>query len=307
MKLISFVIPVYRNEKALTITYNKIKELLNNNLRNYNYEFVFVDDGSDDNSLNELLELRQHDANVKVIEFSRNFGQMAAIVAGLREAKGDAIVNMSADLQDPVELIKEMVEAWENAAEIVIGFRIGREDSLAANLSSKAFYSLMNLSLPNLPRGGFDYVLLGRKAVDAYNKLQERNRFYQGDILWLGFPVKFIPYQRIKRTIGKSQWTFSKKLKSFIDSILVVSYWPIRLMTIMGLIVSFLGFLYALVITFNRFNNNTPFTGWAPIMILILVIGGIIMMMLGVIGEYLWRIYDETRGRPMYIINEKHV
>jgi dolichol-phosphate mannosyltransferase len=156
-----------------------------------------------------------------------------------------------------------------------------------------------------MPKGGFDFLLLDRKAVDQYNALDERNRFFQGDILWLGFKVSFIPYNRLKRTIGKSQWSLSKKMKYFIDGFLNTSYIPIRLMASFGLVTAIIGFLYALLIAYNRFFRDVPFSGWAPIMILILIIGGIIMLMLGIIGEYLWRTYDETRKRPVYIIDQK--
>lgn len=302
MKL-SFVIPVFRNEGSITPTYDKLLHL--NNQLGFAYEFIFVDDGSDDQSLNELLALHQKDSNVKVLTFSRNFGQVAAVVAGLKQVTGDAVINMSADLQEPIELIADMIAKWKAGNEIVIGHRIDRDDSFIANKASAFFYSLMKYVNPKMPKGGFDFVLLDKKAVDVLNLIDERNRFFQGDILWMGFNVAFIPYNRLKRTIGKSQWTLSKKLKYFIDGLLNTSYIPIRLMSLLGIIISFLGFIYAIIIAYNRFINNTPFDGWAPIMILILIIGGLIMLMLGIIGEYVWRTYDETRKRPLYIIKEK--
>ena len=145
---------------------------------------------------------------------------------------------------------------------------------------------------------------MDRAAIDVFAQLDERNRFFQGDILWMGFNIRFIPYKRLKRTIGKSQWSFSKKLKYFIDGSLNTSYLPIRFMSIAGVSVAVIGFLYALVVMYARFVNEVPFKGYAPIVILLLVIGGMIMLMLGIIGEYLWRIYDETRKRPIYIIKE---
>jgi len=302
MKL-SFVIPVFRNEGSITPTYDKLLHLINQ--LGFTYEFIFVDDGSDDQSLNELLALHHKDENVKVLTFSRNFGQVAAVVAGLKQVTGDAVINMSADLQEPIELIADMVAKWKAGNEIVIGHRLDREDSFIANKASAVFYSLMKYVNPKMPKGGFDFVLLDKKAVGVLNQIDERNRFFQGDILWLGFNVAFIPYNRLKRTIGKSQWTLSKKLKYFIDGLLNTSYIPIRMMSFLGIIISFLGFIYAVVIAYNRLINNTPFDGWAPIMILILIIGGLIMLMLGIIGEYVWRTYDETRKRPLYIIKDK--
>ncbi len=305
MMKLSFVIPVFRNEGSITPTFDKLLDLVL--ALNLDYEFIFVNDGSDDNSMQELIELHAKDTKVKVISFSRNFGQVPAIVAGLKEVTGDAVVSMSADLQEPIELIAKMIDKWKSGNEIVICHRVDREDSFIANNTSKIFYKLMKQVNPKMPEGGFDFLLLDKKAVDVLNRIDERNRFFQGDILWLGFSIAFIPYNRLKRTIGKSQWTLSKKLKYFIDGLLNTSYVPIRLMSLIGIIISFLGFIYAFVIAYNRFINNTPFDGWAPIMILILIIGGLIMLMLGIIGEYVWRTYDETRKRPIYIIKDKLV
>ena len=304
MKL-SFVIPVFRNEGSITPTYEKLIELLTS--LQLKSEFIFVNDGSDDNSIEELMRLHKIDSRVKVISFSRNFGQVAAIIAGLKEVSGDSVVMMSADLQEPIGLIEEMISKWQSGNEIVIGHRMDREDGFIANKASNVFYKMMQYVNPKMPKGGFDFMLIDRKALQVLNQIDERNRFFQGDILWLGFSTAFIPYTRLKRTIGKSQWTLAKKLKYFIDGLLNTSYVPIRLMSLLGICFSFFGFLYALIIAYNRFINNTPFTGWAPIMILILIIGGLIMLMLGIIGEYVWRTYDETRKRPIYIIKDKFI
>ncbi|UPT70064.1 MAG: glycosyltransferase family 2 protein [Flavobacterium sp. JAD_PAG50586_2] len=304
MKL-SFVIPVFRNEGSITPTYQKLYDLVQS--MQLEYELIFVNDGSDDNSIGELVALHEKDANVKVLSFSRNFGQVPAMIAGWKEVTGDAVVTMSADLQEPIELIAEMIAKWKSGNEIVICHRNDREDSFIANNASLVFYKLMKYVNPQMPKGGFDFLLIDRKALEVLNQIDERNRFFQGDILWLGFNVAFIPYNRLKRTIGKSQWTLSKKLKYFLDGLLNTSYMPIRIMSLMGIVFSLLGFIYAIVIAYNRLMHNTPFDGWAPIMILILIIGGLIMLMLGIIGEYVWRTYDETRKRPIYIIKDKFV
>lgn len=304
MKL-SFVIPVFRNEGSITPTYQKLYDLAQS--QQLEYELIFINDGSDDNSIGELMALHDKDAKVKVLSFSRNFGQIPAMIAGWKEVTGDAVISMSADLQEPIELIAEMITKWKSGNEIVICHRNDREDSFIANNASLVFYKLMRFINPKMPKGGFDFLLIDRKALDVLNQIDERNRFFQGDILWLGFNVAFIPYNRLKRTIGKSQWTLSKKLKYFLDGLLNTSYMPIRAMSLMGIIFSLLGFIYAIVIAYNRMMHNTPFNGWAPIMILILIIGGLIMLMLGIIGEYVWRTYDETRKRPVYIIKDKFV
>jgi glycosyltransferase involved in cell wall biosynthesis len=302
MKRISFVIPVYRNERAVTITYDHIRQICASGLTNYAYEIVFVDDGSDDGSLDELLRIRSADPNVRVISFTRNFGQMAAILAGFKQATGDVIVQLSADLQDPIALVPQMMAEYERGSEVVVCHREHREDALSARLTSRALYAILRLSFPQIPPGGFDYILLDRKVVDAFNAVDVRNRFFQGDILWFGYKTTFIPYTRAKRAIGRSQYTFAKRLKNSLDAILDSSYLPIRFISLVGVLTAFAGFLYAIDIVYGRLRHDIPFTGWAPIMILILVIGGLLMLMLGIIGEYVWRIYDEVRGKPNYVV-----
>ena len=304
--LISFILPVFRNEGSIRITCSKIEELFHYKLQTFDFEIVLVNDGSDDGSWAEILEITSVNERIKALSFSRNFGQVAAMIAGARYAKGNAAVFMSADLQDPVELIEEMIQEWQNQkSEIVICYRTDREDSISSKLTSAIFYRFMKIANPKMPEGGFDYVLLDRKPLDVFKEIDERNRFFQGDILWMGFNIKFIPYKRLKRTIGKSQWNFSKKLKYFIDGSLNTSYIPIRFMSMIGMATAIIGFIYAFVVAYTRFINKVPFKGYAPIVILLLIIGGLIMIMLGIIGEYLWRVYDETRKRPIYIIKEK--
>jgi dolichol-phosphate mannosyltransferase len=302
---ISFVVAVYHNEGALSTTHEKIQSVFQSDLLGHDYEIVFVDDGSTDGSLDEILRLRKQDARVKVITFTRNFGQMAAMLAGFREATGDAVINISADLQDPVELIPQMVKQWQSGSEIVICYRIDRSDTLSAKLFSRLAYGVLRLSWPQIPPGGFDFVLMDRKVMDAFNAIDVRHRFFQGDLLWTGYRTSFIPYARLKRTIGRSQYNFSKKLKNFIDAALDASYLPIRFISLVGLITSALGVLYSISIIYAWLRGQTPFEGWAPLMIVILLIGGLIMIMLGVIGEYVWRINEEVRKRPNYIIREK--
>jgi dolichol-phosphate mannosyltransferase len=304
VKLISFVIPVYRNERAVTLTYRQIRDVMTSSLSRYRYEIVFVDDGSDDGSLPELLGIREADANVRVVSFTRNFGQMAAILAGLKQATGDLVIQLSADLQDPIALVPQMVAEYERGSEIVACHREHREDGISRRITSRTLYGILRLSYPQMPAGGFDYLLLDRKVVDAFNAVDVRNRFFQGDILWFGYKTTFIPYTRMKREIGRSQYTFAKLLKNSLDAILDSSYLPIRFISLVGVLTALVGFLYAVDIVYGRLRHNIPFTGWAPIMILILVIGGVLMLMLGIIGEYVWRIYDEVKGKPNYIVRQ---
>ncbi|MCX7113468.1 MAG: glycosyltransferase family 2 protein [Proteobacteria bacterium] len=302
---ISFVIAVYHNEGALSKTHEKIQSVFSGELANHEYEIVFVDDGSKDGSLQEILSLRESDSRVKAITFTRNFGQMAAMLAGFKAATGDAVINISADMQDPVELIPQMVEKWQGGAEIVICHRTDRSDTLLSKVFSRLAYGVLRISLPQMPPGGFDFVLMDRKVMDAFNAIDVRHRFFQGDLLWTGYHTSFIPYVRLKRTIGKSQYNFGKKLKNFLDAVLDASYLPIRFISLLGLITSMLGILYSISIFFSWLRGETPFSGWAPLMIVILLVSGLMMVMLGVIGEYVWRINEEVRKRPNYVIRDK--
>ena len=302
---ISFVVAVYHNEGAISKTHEKIQSVFSNELAHHAYEIVFVDDGSKDGSLQEILGLKEQDSRIKAITFTRNFGQMAAMLAGFKEASGDAVINISADLQDPVELIPQMVEKWQEGAEIVICYRTDRSDTLFAKLFSRLAYGMLRMSLPQIPPGGFDFVLMDRKVMDVFNAIDVRHRFFQGDLLWTGYRTSFISYVRLKRMVGKSQYNFGKKLKNFLDAVLDASYLPIRFISLIGLITSALGVLYSATIVFSWFRGETPFEGWAPIMIAILLVGGLIMVMLGVIGEYVWRINEEVRKRPNYVVRDK--
>ena len=304
---ISIVVAVYHNEGAISKTHEAIQRVFAKDLQRHKYELIFVDDGSTDGSLPEILSLREADPNVKAITFTRNFGQMAAMLAGFKEATGDAVINISADLQDPIELIPQMVEKWEGGSELVVCFRAERADSLLARQLSRAAYGLLRLSMPQIPKGGFDFVLMDRVVMDGFNAIDVRHRFFQGDLLWAGYRTSFIPYQRQKRTIGRSQYSFGKKLKNFVDAILDASYLPIRFISVLGFITAGLGFVYSLTVVVSWMLGDTPFTGWAPLMIAVLVVGGLIMIMLGVIGEYVWRINEEVRKRPNYVVRNKYL
>jgi polyisoprenyl-phosphate glycosyltransferase len=302
---ISFAIPVYHNEGAIGKTYEKLRSVFAEQLTEHEYEIVLVDDGSKDGSLQEMLDIRKNDDRVKVVTFTRNFGQMAAMLAAFKETTGDAVISLSADMQDPVELIPEMLEKWQTGSEIVICYRTDRSDSFLSKFYSRLAYSVLRMAIPNIPPGGFDYVLMDRKVMDVFNSIDVRHRFFQGDLLWTGYRTSFIPYVRLKRTIGKSQYNFSKKLKNFLDAVLDASYLPIRFISLAGLVTSFLGVAYSVAIVISWLMGATPFSGWAPIMIVILLVGGMIMTMLGVIGEYVWRINEEVRKRPNYVIRDK--
>lgn len=308
MGTLSVVVPVFRNRDTLAPTFEGILATRNAAFPALGLEVVFVDDGSDDGSWEELSRLHgQYPQHVSLVKLSRNFGQVCAILAGYEAATGDAVVTISADLQDPVALIAEMVGCWQRGSEIVIAHRKARNDDAAATLSSKMAYGIARRANPKIPTGGFDYLLLSNRAAKLLCSFQGRHRFFQGDVLWLGLPTTFIPYERQRRPVGKSGWSFAKKFKYFTDLILDSSYLPIRLMSGVGFLTATAGLIYALVIVWAWFQQTTPFPGWAPLMITLLIVGGLIMMMLGVIGEYLWRIYDDVKFRPLYVVERKFV
>lgn len=301
---ISYVIPVYHNEGSISLSRDVIAALFQGPLSDYDYEIIFINDGSKDGSSAEMQRVAESDSHVRLINFTRNFGQLAAIIAGYQHATGDAVINMSADLQDPAELTVEMVHKWRAGSDVVVGHRSDREDSFSARAFSRLAYGALRLSNPDIPEGGFDFTLMSRKALDLFLTYKGRNRFFQGDVLWAGLPTTFLPYLRKKRTIGKSQYSFNRKLKLFYDFLLDGSYLPIRLMSLSGIICAFLGVLYAIVIVIAKVSGGTPFHGWAPIMVAILMIGGALMFMLSIIGEYLWRILDEVKAKPLYVISK---
>jgi glycosyltransferase involved in cell wall biosynthesis len=302
---VSFVVAVYQNEGAISKTHEKIAGVFADRLKAHQYEMIFIDDGSTDGSLEEIRRLRASDPNVKGLTFTRNFGQMAAMLAGFKEATGDAVINISADLQDPVDLIPEMVDKWIAGSEIVICHRTDRADTWLAKTYSSLAYGMLRMAIPQMPSGGFDFVLMDRKVMDEFNSIDVRHRFFQGDLLWTGYRTSLIPYERQKRTIGKSQYNFGKKLKNFLDAMLDASYLPIRFISLVGLLTSGLGVLYSISIVIAWARGQTPFDGWAPLMIAVLLIGGLIMVMLGVVGEYVWRINEEVRKRPNYIVRDR--
>lgn len=305
-KQVSVVIPVFGNRETVGEICQRILCVRQESFPHLDVEIVFVDDGSPDGSWSELERIRAaNPQHVSLVKLSRNFGQVSAILAGYMAAQGDAVITISADLQDPVSVMAQMVSQWEAGQEIVIAHRESRDDDAAATLFSRIAYGVARRANPRIPVGGFDYLLLSRRAAKLLGSFNGRHRFFQGDVLWLGLPTTFIPYARERRKHGKSGWTFAKKFKYFTDLILDSSYLPIRLMSSLGFLTASAGLLYALVIVVAWFQGQTPFAGWAPIMVTLLIVGGLIMMMLGIIGEYLWRIYDDVKERPLYIVERQ--
>jgi polyisoprenyl-phosphate glycosyltransferase len=303
-KLFSIVVPIYYNEDNLPYTIPRLKQL-QASLPNYDLEFVFVDDGSKDNSLQYLMEARETDPRIKVIKLSRNFGSMAAVQAGLEYANGDCVGIISADLQDPPELFIDMINNWEDGNKVVLATRSDREESFSQKLFSNSYYLMMDrFAIKGYPKGGFDFVLIDKQVVGELNKIKEKNTNIMSLIFWLGYSQNSVSYVRQKREHGKSRWTLSKKIKLFIDSFVSFSYSPIRFMSMIGVVTALLSFLYGVFVIINALFGYISLQGWTTIIALITFFLGLIMIMLGIIGEYLWRILDESRKRPPYVIDE---
>jgi dolichol-phosphate mannosyltransferase len=302
-RLVSIVTPVFRNAESLRQLYEELIKVATDRFPTCDLEIVFVDDGSDDDSWAVICSLREADPkHVSAHRLSRNFGQLSAMVAGYQLARGDALVSISADLQDPTELIGDMVDRWLAGDDIVIANRAGRSDGTLSQATSRIAYWYARRSTPGIPDGGFDYFLMSRRAIDLLLQFKGRFRFLQGDLLWLGLPTSLIPYVRRERPHGKSGYSLMKRLSNFTDLVIDSSYGPIKAMSRLGFFVALLGFAYLVTIVIDWFLGGTPFRGWAPIMVTLLVLLGFIMVMLGIIGEYLWRIHDQVRERPMHVV-----
>jgi dolichol-phosphate mannosyltransferase len=269
------------------------------------YDIVLIDDHSTDGSSAVARKWAASDANVQYIRLSRNYGSHAAYSAGLCKCRGDCAVLLAADLQDPPEMIAELLKHWRNGYEVVWATRSDREgEAWHTKFFARIYYQMMRrFALPDMPEKGADFLLMDRKVIDAYNAIPEKNTSFLAMILWLGFRQTSIEYVKQARHSGVSKWNLSKKIKLLIDSMVSFSYAPIRLASLSGMVVSLLGFVYALFVVVNALQGH-PTEGWSSLMVVVLLLGGFQLLMLGVFGEYLWRTFDEARGRPRYIVEE---
>ncbi len=303
--LLSIVVPVYFNGMNLPDT---IPQLLALETRadGLSLELVFVDDGSGDDSLAVLREFQaRHPDRIRIVKLTRNFGSMAAILAGLTVARGDCVGMIAADLQDPPELLLDMVSHWRAGSKAVFAVRADREDSVSQRLFARAYYSLIRrFALNDYPPGGFDFFLVDRQVVRDMVRISEKNTNLMSLIFWLGYRPVMLPYVRRARAMGKSRWTLSKKIKLFIDSFVAFSYVPIRFLSATGLVVATTAFAYGAYVFYAWLVNDIPVRGFAPVILVLAFTAGIQMTMLGVLGEYLWRTLDETRRRPAFVIDE---
>ena len=307
MKKISVVIPMYYEEEVVDICYKRVVNNLKKLSDKYNYEIIFINDGSKDSTLEILKKIASNDDNVKIISFSRNFGHQAAVTAGIRNVTGDAVIIMDADLQDPPELFEGMIEKWEEGYEVVYGKRKTREgESIFKLLTARMFYNTLNkLSEIEVPKDTGDFRLVDRKVIDVIATLPEHNKFLRGLFSWVGFNQYAYEYNRVNRVAGKTKYPFKKMFKLATDGILSFSAKPLKIVGAIGIfsvIVSIIILIYSIVSYMFKLNSLTP--GWTSIMCTMTFIGGIILISLWMIGEYIARIYEESLGRPEYIIDE---
>jgi polyisoprenyl-phosphate glycosyltransferase len=308
--MLSVVVPIYNEEENITAFHTAIRSVMES--MEEHWEVIYVNDGSRDKSLSLLLEIQQRDPRVSVVEFSRNFGHQAALTAGLQIAKGDAIMLMDGDFQDPPEVLPRMVKAWKDGAKVVIAERSSRADTGLRGKLFPLFYKVMGLisDFP-IPLNAGIFGLLDRQAADAINNLTEGNRYLPGLRAWVGFPTAIVYYERAGRAAGEAKQTLSKLFKYAMDAIFSFSYKPLRLgMVLGGIVLAFTLFL-SLVNLGNtvfhlKYFGIIPGSGHIGTLLAILFLGSIQLICTGLLGEYIGRIYDEVRRRPLYLVHKLH-
>jgi len=302
--LLSVIVPVFNEQEVLHELYRRLTQVLDG--IGGQAEILFVNDGSSDYSLVQLQELQASDARIAILDLSRNFGKEIAMTAGLDHARGDAVVIIDADLQDPPELIPQMIEEWRHGFDVVYAQRRSRAgESTLKKTTASLFYRIMKrISRVQIPVDTGDFRLLSRRAVDALAGLRERHRFMKGLFAWIGYPQKAIPYDRDARHDGNSKWSYLALWNFALEGITSFSTLPLKVATYLGTFTAFGAFSYGLFIIFDTLFFGNPVAGYPSLLVVVLFLGGIQLMALGVIGEYLGRMFDETKGRPLYLIKD---
>lgn len=304
MPKLSIIIPVYYNEKNLPPLYEDIRgKIIEPGL--FDYEIIMVDDGSGDNSWKEMEKIAALDENVRIYHLSRNFGSHAAILCGLEHCTGDCAVIKAADLQEPTEIIPEMYKRWQEGSNVVLAVREERKESGSTIAFANFYYWMVRkFALKQMPKNGFDIYLIDRKVIEVLSLMDEKDSVLTGQILWAGFKTAEVPYVRQERTIGKSRWTLQKKLRLVMDTLYSFSTVPITVVTAVGALAFIISLIWGLVVLINKISGNIPVSGFTTMFIFQLFSFGITMTTLGVIGGYLWRTFDASRKRPIYIIEK---
>lgn len=303
-KLITILVPAYNEELSIPILYDRLLPIINN-ISNYNFEILFVNDGSKDNTVHVLKNLRNKDNRICYLNLSRNFGKEIAMIAGLDYAKGDAVIILDADLQDPPELIPEMIIYWEQGYDDVYAKRKSRKgETWLKKFTSKMFYKILqHVTDIEIQKDTGDFRLLDRRCVEALKQFRESQRYTKGLFSWIGYNKKEILYDRDPRIAGKTKWSYMNLFKLSIDGITSFTTAPLRLSTLTGVLISIISFIYMLAIIIKTLISGVEVPGYASTIVVILFVGGIQLIFLGIIGEYLGRAFYETKHRPIYFID----
>jgi len=300
--MLTVITPAYNEAANLPVLHERLRAVLDG--AGIDWEWIIVDDHSRDGTPEAAAGIVDADARVRYIRFARNFGSHTAIVCGLDHARGAAAAVLASDLQDPPETIPALLEAWRAGNHVVWAVRAQREGESRASLAlSRLYYVVMRrmVGLSDMPSTGADFFLIDRKVIDAVREFRERNVSLFALITWMGFRQAGITYDKQARIHGASGWNLEKRIKLLLDSVMSFSYAPIRWMSLVGILIAVLGFCYSIVVLINGIRGQ-PVSGWSSLMIVVLVLGGTQMIMMGVLGEYLWRAFDESRARPRYTI-----
>jgi glycosyltransferase involved in cell wall biosynthesis len=302
------ITPLLNEEDNIVIFYERYTKIISK-IKGYTFSFLFVDDGSTDKTWGILSKLSKKNKNVSAIKLSRNFGSYVALPAGLEIAyhknKFDYFIMTTVDLQNPPELLPQLISKLKLGARVVYGTREERVEGVTGMFSNLFWYLIRRYALANAPSGGTDYCVIDKKVASDVVASNEKNSHIFNLIVWLGYHQETIPFERKKIEGRKSRWTLQKKIKLLIDTFASFSYAPIRLVTYMGLATAFVGFTYAMIVVIRRIIFNINIEGWSSLMFVVLVLFGFNMIMLGVIAEYLWRTFDASRKRPMYLLDKK--
>lgn len=300
--LISFVVPVFNEENTIALFLSKIREC--KLLADYSLEVIFINDGSVDGTEQIISTLAKENNDVVAINFSRNFGKEAALLAGIFQSRGDAVIPIDVDLQDPIEVVPQLINKWQEGFDVVLAKRVDRSvDTFLKRTTSKIFYLIYNKIVDNKIEGNVgDFRLMSRRAVEAVKQLPENNLFMKGLLSWVGFPTAVVEYTRSERSAGNSKFKFYKLLNLALEGITSFSTVPLRFWTYLGGTVAFVSFLLAMKIILAKLFFGNPVQGYASLMVAILFLGGVQLIGIGVLGEYIGRIYKETKHRPRFII-----
>ena len=302
--LVSIVIPVHNEEANILPLLSRLKQVM----AKYNHEIIFVDDGSKDQTLAVLKKQAQKNSKIRILSFNRNFGHQAALSCGYEHATGDCVITIDADLQDPPEIIGKMIEEWQNGYEIVYAKRKSRNDNFFKKLTAHWFYRFLNfLSDTRIPTDVGDFRLQDKRVNDYLKKLPEHSKFLRGLVAWGGFKEKYLDFDRDKRYSGNTNYTLSKMLNFALDGIISFSTKPLRIATYMGFLTSFIGVLGIIYALLQRFFLPHEYwvTGWTALFVAVLFLGGTQLITIGIIGEYIGKVYRETQNRPQYLLKEK--